>query len=391
MNRTRLFNFILLGAIALVGGCKPQTVADIFPKGADDLKRADITRATEYDRMAGLIGQEIFDKAMDYNLEAIGRAVYWRNLNDQPDGKAAAFGPAVVVDALQMGTPLDAFGLFSQLQKGRTQADVGAMGVIDGGKILFWKGRFVVRVRPEERLAPGLPSTSPAAGAKKGESGSQADRTAAVAKAVADKIRNDRPKLEYFNWLPAENQVSGSLQYVRRNFLGRSEMEQVMAADYATKDAKYQCFIFGFVSKLSAASVFDKLATGMAKSSAGTDELESLQFFDPKNGEVTLVLAGRMIVGTTQGQKTTALAVAGGFARKFRQRELQEDYYDTYMDAYPYTYYPYSTYYSSFYYSSFYWSPFRYRYNYYPYPYPYPYRYPYRCQPSFHPGGGRHR
>ncbi len=65
---------------------------------------------------------------------------------------AASGEPAIVLDLFDMGTPADAFGVFT-LDRDGEPVDVGDDGLRREGWIRFWKGRFFISIYAERETA----------------------------------------------------------------------------------------------------------------------------------------------------------------------------------------------------------------------------------------------
>ena len=104
-------------------------------------------------------------------------------------------GPAIILDIFDMGSPEDAYGVFTHDLDG-TQVDIGQDGRWRPGWLSFWKGRFFISIYVEE--------DSPAA--------RQAVKD--MGRKVADKIsgRGSRPQI--LSQLPPEGLQSDTIRYL---------------------------------------------------------------------------------------------------------------------------------------------------------------------------------
>ena len=143
-------------------------------------------------------------------------------------GPKTAKRPVVTVDVYDLGTPLNAFGLFSSSDRGGTSAGVGTESVRIGSTGLnFWKGRYLVR------------TTLIGSGA-----GTAANKSAqmALARASAARIPGGTGKPVEIRRLPSGYQA-GTEKYVRKNFAGQSFLNEVVVARYPSLGAGSELFI----------------------------------------------------------------------------------------------------------------------------------------------------
>lgn len=102
--------------------------------------------------------------------------------------------PPMIVEAFDMGSSEDAFGVFSY-ETGDEEVGIGQGSDFGGGLLRFWKGRFFLNVYAEQEA----PSTK----------GDVLD----LGRALADFIKQEGKKPKLINFLPKEGLIERNIRY----------------------------------------------------------------------------------------------------------------------------------------------------------------------------------
>jgi len=188
----------------------------------------------------------------------------------------------ISVDVYNMGTPLQAFGIFGAEKPVDVEpAALGAQGYASDGLIAFWKGQYYVKVSLVE-----------------GEDKDAAKRLAEVA---AERISAEPTMPAEIERLPVENRLPGSERYVKSGALGHKFLIEVVSADYKLGDVVATLHIAGLGRP-------DKAAQGMAKlrefeaitdarvSDASAAGEKAFAVRDPYYGEVVVARIGEFLI-----------------------------------------------------------------------------------------------
>ncbi len=108
--------------------------------------------------------------------------------------------PALIAEVYEMGTPADAFGVFS-FDRQDPEASIGQGSEFGGGMLRFWKGSHFVSIYGE------------------GEGAEQEQAVLAIGRELASSIAGTGEPPRLLRALPAEKQVEGSVKFVRSHVL----------------------------------------------------------------------------------------------------------------------------------------------------------------------------
>jgi hypothetical protein len=179
--------------------------------------------------------------------------------------------PALIAEVYEMGTPADAFGVFS-FDKQDPEAGIGQGSEFGGGLLRFWKGSHFVSIYGE------------------GEGKEQEQAVLAIGRELASLIVGTGEPPRLIRALPAERQVEGSVKFVRshvllnqRCFISRENI-LLLDADTEAVFARYDfgkertfVLVVGYPGEArarSALAAFRKVykldAGGMAQEEGGT-------------------------------------------------------------------------------------------------------------------------
>lgn len=175
------------------------------------------------------------DLYIGYGIKELGTLLYyWGSPSDT----------FFVVDIYDMGSPLNAFGVYSNLRHPEYRFEsIGDEGFVHDYGMKFYKGRFLVDV-------------------KLGDFSEKCRRAALiVARETARRIRSTGKKPRLLEILPGEHQVPHTLRYVRREMLNQGFLPGGMEARYSLNGSEITCFIVVFDSSADARRGFEELRT----------------------------------------------------------------------------------------------------------------------------------
>jgi hypothetical protein len=149
-----------------------------------------------------------------------------------------------VVDIYDMGTPLNAFGVYSNLRHPDYQFEnIGDEGFVHDYGMKFYKDRFLVDI-------------------KLGEFSEKCRRAALiVAKETARRIRSSGKTPRLLGLLPEEHRIQRSLRYVKREMLNQGFLPGGLEARYSRDGSEVTCFVVIFDSISTARRGFAELRT----------------------------------------------------------------------------------------------------------------------------------
>jgi hypothetical protein len=200
----------------------------------------------------------------------------------------------ISVDVYNMGTPLQAFGIFGAEKPVDVEpAAVGAQGYASEGLIAFWKGPYYVKVSLVE-----------------GEDKDAAKRLAEVA---ADRISAEPTMPAELARLPAEKRVPGSERYVKSGALGHKFLVEVVSADYKLDGSTGALYIADLGTPEKAAARMAKLREFEASTHAEVASItgvgdDGFAVRDPYYGEMVVARTDRfMAIGVSEKAKRKAV------------------------------------------------------------------------------------
>ena len=149
----------------------------------------------------------------------------------------------VSVDVYNMGTPLQAFGIFGAERPPDVKpTPLGTQGYESNGLIAFWKGAYYVKV--------SLVESEDKQGARR------------LARVAAGRIAAEEAMPVELRRLPSEGRIAGSERYVKRGALGQAFLRNTVSAQYMIAAASPQQGDGGASSRAAlAAPLGDSVAT----------------------------------------------------------------------------------------------------------------------------------
>lgn len=155
--------------------------------------------------------------------------------------------PPIIVEAFDMGSSEDAFGIFSY-ETGDEEVGIGQGSDFGGGLLRFWKGKFFVNVYAEQ------------------ESPSTKKDVLDLGRAIADSIKQVGKKPKLINLLPKEDLIERSIRYFHlhqslnyhyfvshQNILHLGERTHALLSTYASQtEGKTFLLLIQYPSQISA-------------------------------------------------------------------------------------------------------------------------------------------
>lgn len=195
---------------------------------------------------------------------------------------------AVDADVYELGSPLDAFGMFANYRhEGDGDAGLGTESALEPSQLFFYQDRYLVRIQ-----ATGALSLDKDVFLRCGKAISQNLPSAAM-----------RPKI--LDVLQVSGVVSKSERYIAQSMLGYDFFPRGIAADALVNGEPFQIFVVIADSENSARKSFDDYQTYLRKSRADLRSVRGeqtllLRAADPLYGTVLLAQSGRYLVGASK-------------------------------------------------------------------------------------------
>jgi hypothetical protein len=211
-----------------------------------------------------------------YGFEALASARYVSVRNLQH---------SVEADVYKMGSLLDAFGIYANYRRAEDNiVNTGAEGTLSSSLLLFYQGRYFVRLQASGTLSI------------------EKDVFLACANAISLKLPDKavRPtELEAF-MLPQV--VKNSERYIAQSLLGYAFLRRGIIADVMIDSKQAQVFVVNEDSEMAARKVFDeyrsylKVSDSRIQTAKGAD-YKYVSAADPLYGKVIVAQAGRHVFG----------------------------------------------------------------------------------------------
>ena len=168
------------------------------------------------------------------------------------------------VDVYDMGTPLNAFGIYSSYRRPELQFEaIGEEAIVSDLNIRFYQGRHYVQIN----------------------GGALTPVVKAAMRMVAVQIASAIPAAEQpaeLRLLPAEGQVPHSLKYMRKGFMGQEAFQSGLQAKYALPSGEGTAFLVLSESNAEALAALQKYRTSVA-------ERGKVQSYAEENGGARLI------------------------------------------------------------------------------------------------------
>lgn len=187
----------------------------------------------------------------------------------------------MTLEIYDMGTPLNAFGIFSAERFPENRpVDIGLMGYLDGETLNFVVGRYYVKL-----LGYGL-----------------GPQTAAVlvdfARRTSAPVKDPGVPPALFARFPRENMVPMSEKFINRNFLGFEFLGQGYQVSYRLGDQEFEGFVAALETEARANTGLKRLLEFYARERAPIEPLERGWRIKTRYGQLLMVdAAGTHLAG----------------------------------------------------------------------------------------------
>jgi hypothetical protein len=199
--------------------------------------------------------------------------------------KKATSGSPFVADVYRMGSPLDAFGIYSNYRKTEAPAcDVGADCFRSSSQLLFYQDRYFVRLQATDTPTPGQ------------------DVFLACGRAISAKLPPGKIRPRELDILNAQGVAPKTERYIAQSVLGYPFFRRGLTADAVTGGERTQVFVVIEDSATAARKAFDEYhaslkASGKIIASTDSGGRPSITANDPLYRGVYVELSGRYLIG----------------------------------------------------------------------------------------------
>lgn len=214
-----------------------------------------------------------------YGFKALATAMYARTANPET---------GIVADVYEMGSPIDAFGIYSRYRDPDEELiNIGAEGFVHESQLLFFKDRYFVRLSPSGTVTL------------------EKSVFVACAQSIAEKIPGDSSPLKVLDILKIPDLVPKTETYIVQGVLGYSFFKRGLTADAKLDGTIIRIFLVLEDSPESAAQAFNKYKTYLEKSGAEFSVSKDSKFpsiiaRDPLYKGLTLMNTGRYLIGAAK-------------------------------------------------------------------------------------------
>ena len=272
--------YLLLGSIILFLFCqKPQTGLDqLFPGPGFEKGWSWFKMPVHYNpnNLYEYIDGEA-ELYLSYGFKELATLTYfWGSVDDT----------SFVVDIYDMGTPLSAFGVYSNYRHPNYHYEkIGTEAVVSDFGIKFYQGRYLVELKAgvlSDKIKKAMLT---------------------VAQKISKRIKEPAEPPPILTLLPRTNQIDKTLRYVSKNMLNQAFLPGGLEARYRIKRKEITGFIVFFENSGAAKIGFEKLRDFFKKSNKAIFHLNKLckYNFGVKtlyHGYFLASLNGRFIIGT---------------------------------------------------------------------------------------------
>jgi len=209
------------------------------------------------------------DLYLAYDFQELKVAEY------QNDEKAS-----VTVDIYQHGTPIQAFGIYSEERlPSATFMDVGVEGYIEKNILNFLTGSYYVKI----------------SGYNTGAEDQEILLT--FAKKIAENLGEKGTLPEILTAFPPEGKMKNSERFISKKFLGYSFLHSAFTADYDLSGRNFKLFIIQGEDQRECKDMIQKYLEQTAKMDKSIEE-GRYTISDPHHGEIDLTWRGAYLWGT---------------------------------------------------------------------------------------------
>ncbi len=237
-------------------------------------KAALFDRDTLYDHIDG--EAELY---FPYGFDLLASARYANGRNSRT---------ALVADVYRMGSLLDAFGIYANYRRREGVAvQVGAEGTLSSSQLIFYQGRYFVRLQ-----ATGSP-------------GPQDDVFLGCARAISHRLPQNPGRPEEIEAFRIPAVVPNSERYAAQSLLGYDFFRRGLTADAVADGVPVRLFLVLEDSGDAASRTFDRYLSYLEESGKdvrvrATPGRRSLSAVDPLYGTVFAVQTGRFLLGAVR-------------------------------------------------------------------------------------------
>jgi hypothetical protein len=177
-----------------------------------------------------------------------------------------------------MGSLLDAFGIYSNYRRSKTEvAPIGADGFLSPSQLMFYQDKYFIRLQVT------------------GSTAMQKDVFLACARAISQKLPSNKRRPQEIEILRIPVLVPGSERYIPKSLLGYTFFRRGIIADVILEGKQIQFFVVTDKDQAASREAFAQYRSYLQKEGQNLQEitssnLHSLTAVDPLYGEV---LAGQ--------------------------------------------------------------------------------------------------
>ncbi len=220
-----------------------------------------------------------------YGFEALAAAIYTSRQNPQV---------SILADVYRMGSPLDAFGIFSNYRRpSYERIAMGAEGYITSSQLMFYQDRYYVRLQAS------------------GTSDMKREVFLSCGEAISQNLPRPASRPQEIDALKIPEVVPNSERYIAQSLLGYAFFRRGLMAEAVLGSEGVQVFVIREDSpdaarKAVGSYLAELRASGRIIRTAEGANLFSLEAVDSLYGGVFLEQAGRYIVGAVRVQEPAA-------------------------------------------------------------------------------------
>jgi hypothetical protein len=220
-----------------------------------------------------------------YGFEALATAIYTNRANPQL---------AILADVYRMTSPLNAFGIYSNYRRPRSEsAAIGAEGFASPSQLMFYQDNYFVRLQAS------------------GTSELDKDVILACGRAVSQNLPAGAGHPKELELIGIPGVVPGSERYIAQSLLGYAFFRRGVIADAALEGERVQVFVVPEDSRDAARKAFDQYRSYLISSGKNMDVAEaperiSLTAVDPLYGGAFVEQSGRYIIGVVRMKEPAA-------------------------------------------------------------------------------------
>jgi len=224
----------------------------------------------------------------------------FRKLVSQPYLSAGGEPQAIQADVYEMGSLLDAFGLFSNYRRPDAErAGVGTDDYAGPTQLMFYKDRYFVRL------------------ARSGRTDVDRDAFTTLGKAIADRIPGRAEPPKELAWLDVESRTPQTEAYVAQSVLGYAFFPKGLTAEVQLNSRPARLFVVMTESPEAAVKAVEDYLKQLAEDGAPVEQAGATVIAtDPLHKGVMLEAHGKYLVGLANLEESAAKGASGTKARE---------------------------------------------------------------------------